>query len=215
MRKARQTFDDELKRLETERAIIMERMNKIATDEGFIIAVDSLVHNALDLAIGATKVDENNLLRKIRNDYKEEAMRQSSLPTGRGLLMAINTRINAHRDVLREAERMSRPEHAWGDVWQNPGIRLLLAKGYQNDVAYAPFLQQYLEDPSKTLEELARQIKAKCDEIPYMFDKVVPGQVAAIFAATTEAANKPGRRRPWRSWGSLRSRKWREKYRSW
>ncbi|CAL6398903.1 unnamed protein product [Bathycoccus prasinos] len=161
----------ELKKAGTERAIIMERMNKIATDEGFIIAVDSLYdvwQNPRELAERALKVLQY-------------------YPRG-------------------FAPRGTNP----AEISASSLVRLLLAKGYQNDVAYAPFLQQYLEDPSKTLEELARQIKAKCDEIPYMFDKVVPGQVAAIFAATTEAANKPGHAggRGGRK-GLWRSRKWR------
>ncbi|CAL6285436.1 unnamed protein product [Bathycoccus prasinos] len=103
----------------------MERMNKIATDEGFIIAVDSLVHNALDLAIGATKVDENNLLRKIRNDYKEEAMRQSSLPTGRGLLMAINT-ARGVRELEEEAYKyMRKNQHQHAALGHYADVRKL------------------------------------------------------------------------------------------
>ena len=113
---------EKLESLQKERAAISENLTKLADSKRYAFSVDCLLFSVFDLVIGATKDDPDNLLRDVRSDYTKSVIQRGELATGRGLLMAIEARITAHREVLRdELMRMVRPEHAsWEGILAIP-----------------------------------------------------------------------------------------------
>ncbi|CAL6335127.1 unnamed protein product [Bathycoccus prasinos] len=113
---------EKLESLQKERAAISENLTQLADSKRYAFSVDCLLFAVFDLVIGATKDDPDNLLRDVRSDYSKSVIQRGELATGRGLLMAIEARITAHREVLRdELMRMVRPEHAsWEGILAIP-----------------------------------------------------------------------------------------------
>jgi len=113
---------EKLESLQKDRAAISENLTQLADSKRYAFSVDCLLFAVFDLVIGATKDDPDNLLRDVRSDYSKSVIQKGELATGRGLLMAIDARITAHREVLRdELMRMVRPEHAsWEGILAIP-----------------------------------------------------------------------------------------------
>jgi hypothetical protein len=113
---------EKLESLQKVRASISENLTRLDDSKTYAFSVDSLLFSVFDLVIGATKDDPDNLLRAVRKDYSKSVIQRGELSTGRGLLMAIEARIVAHREVLRdELMRMVRPEHAsWEGILAIP-----------------------------------------------------------------------------------------------
>ena len=118
--------EEKLASLQNDREAISENLARLEDEKKYASSVDILLNTGFDLVIGATKDDPDNMLRDVRSEHSKSVIQRGELSTGRGLLMAIEARTTAHREVLRdEAARMMRPERP---IWEGIlGVPRLMA----------------------------------------------------------------------------------------